>query len=224
MKRFFAGGLLFLALSLPTAAWSQDQDEPEVITVEPGASQEVAPGVTITVNPDAGRANYQIAETIAYQPHHIESTIAFGDAFAPVSITLSSRVDTRVRIEAGDELEPLSKDEWLSLLSGYRTSVSFTAYEAHRGTLRIFNERDELLATVPYTVAEESQVFQSIRAAASTSGRTDSEVNGRDMDFGYGVEASYAITERTTGVTGTVRVAFDGDLDVTGRVSGRVSW
>ena len=221
----------FLVTLMVVAGLSLAQEEgatdEEVVVEEEGVPQEVAPGVTIVVNPGAAMAQYEVAREIEYQPERVESTIGFGDSFTGVTVSLSSRVDTRVRLEVDDpeHIVPVRQDDVVTVLSGYRVAVGFTAYEPHSGTIRIYNEENALLAVVPYTVRAQGPVRQSIGASVSAGGATFMENDDvRRIAYEYEIDASYAITERTTGITGRVNVGFDGEFEFGGQVSGEYSW
>lgn len=213
-------------LSLAVAQENDDVQGNDEIVLQ-GGERQVLPGVTITVNPDLEGAEFVVAQEISYQPNFVVSVIEYGDSFTPLTVSFSSTVDTKIRVEASDAARLLlarSRDE-VTVLSGSRVSVGFTAYEPHRGHINVYNENDELLTVVPYVVKAENQVRQTLGATARTTGVIDGGSRDVSFDYGYDVNASYAITERETGITGRVNIGFDGhDVRISSQVSGEYSW
>lgn len=189
-------------------AFAQGDEEAEPTYTMTLESQEVTPfGVASAEFVDI---NFVLAEEVFYGPSVIDIEIRSGHQTAALYLNLASRVNTKVRVllSSPDLVVSNEKLESYLLYRGTQQTLNFVAFAAHSGTITVLNEKDEVLAVIPYTVREESLLRHSINASVNLNGT---------------VNASYSLSSNQGWSFGAgIGLGADGSLN--GSVSGSYSW
>lgn len=211
--------IIITALLLATSlAFAQDDS----VVTERGVPTQIAPGVTIIIDPETD-VELEVAEEVYAWPSFVRVEIPYDKMVTSFNIELSSKVTTHVIVELSEtENAILRGNDEVRLPAGARVSVGATAYAPHTGTISVYNTEDVLLAMIPYEVVRESRFRQTIGANVSTSATTDmTSIDYEPINLSVG----YAVREKETGITGSVTFDFDGaDVGFSGSVSGQYSW
>lgn len=206
-------------------AWSQEEAEPpseSIVVTERGEATEVAPGITVIVDPYA-TGPLEVASEIYYYPSMLSLAIAYDAEFTSFVIQLASRVPTRIHIEVTDPANLVPRAEAVVVPAGTDISVGFAAFAPHEGSIRLLNEEGDLLAAVPYTVTKQSRFEHSVSGFATNSMATNFDVTSfSSLSLGVG----YRIRERSTGIAGSIQFEYstDGSLNASGTISGSHTW
>lgn len=227
MSKVMTSALLVLLLGFASGQQPPDSDANRQIITERGVETEVAPGITVLIM-DSGqeKAKFTLAQEVYVSPRYLSIGIPFDKEITGVLIEVSSKVLTEVTIVSDSPDKMLLRSgggsPLIVLPAGARVSVNFTAYEPHDGIISIYNTEGELLDQVPYSVAQESRVRQTVSANVSSTMATDFT----DIGFSTPIEVSagYQIRDRVTGVQGAFTVNYNGELKFKGSIGGSYSW
>lgn len=200
-------------------AQNTDASDPVVLS-ERGVATEVAPGVTVIIQPETS-ADLQIAEEIFVYPTTIAAAIPFDRDVVTFDIEFISRVPTRVRLELSNPGSLVTRNELLVVPPGVRLTATFMAFQEHNGEIRVYNEEDALLAVIPYSITGGSRFAHGVSASVST-GMTSDFVTTEFSPLV--VQASYRVTERETGIQAAFSVSYDGVFNASGAISGSYNW
>ena len=218
--------LAIAAAQAPTepqdAPSDQERTEDRVVEAERGVATEVAPGITVIIDP-VSTSPLVVAEEIYFSPHFVEVAIPFDRDYTTFSLELASRVSTRVQIEVSDPSNLISRADEVVVPAGARLSTGFAAFEPHAGVIRLSNEFGELLAEVPYNITKQSRFQHTVSGFASTGFSTDFI----DSDLSpVAIGVGYSLLERVSGMNAGITFEYntDGTLSGRGSVSGSYSW
>jgi len=153
----------------------------------------------------------EVATEVFYGPKEVKADIRSGFQTTSFYITLASKVSTRVKIGVSDPSLVMTREDTDGYLiyKGAQQTINFVAFAPHSGTITIRNEVDEILATIPYTVNEESTIRQSISGNVSTGGS---------------ISSSYTLSSND-GWSMSVGVQYDPVRDsLSGSLGGSYSW
>lgn len=196
------------------------------VNLEAGESKEVIPGLTVTFDSNFTDAEYVPVSRIAFSPSHPELILPRGTSLGALSVILTSlEADTEVRVEVSDSerLIYTGSDEWIPLLRGYLVSVNFTAVGPQAGTIRFFNRNDELVAEIPYRVAEAKQLRQSING--SIGSQADFILSEGDQPYGYAFGLNYSVGHVSDGWSANAGADYDPDEGtLAGSVGASYTW
>lgn len=220
--------LLILLLVLGGVGFAQEAEASDanatapIMLTESGTATEVAPGITVIIDP-VSRSKLALAEEIYHYPNQIDVALGFDKEFASFTLELASKVTTRVYLETSEPSELIMRSSEVVVPEGARISTNFVAFSPHVGVIWIYNEEGDLLAEVPYEVRKQSQFRQSISGSASASMSTD--FSGADYSPAS-LALSYDVMERTTGVGAGISFEYttDGVLKGRGSITGSYSW
>ena len=112
----------------------------------------------------------ELAKEILLKQKKVEGIFNSGDNYTSFAIELLSRIDTRIRIEWDDEyIDITSEPNTLYRLNRNKSrTFSFLAFQPTKGSLRLYNEADELVLTIPYEVKQAGRGKNSISLGANS--------------------------------------------------------
>lgn len=203
---------------LPTTP--DDMNHTTVIT-QRGQATEVAPGITVIIDPEA-RTPLELATEIHYFPHFLEAAIPYDKDYETFQIEFASRIRTRLFLEV-DQPDLVARVSDVVVPVGVRMSVGFAAFGAHAGLIKVYNEERELIAEIPYNITKQSRLQQTVSGFVTMAASSNFDTTTFAPAT---IGASYQVSERSTGVSASLSVEYNTENILTGRatVTGAYSW
>lgn len=130
---------------------------------------------------------FEVLETVI-APSFVSGAIGFGQDVGSLYLQIASKKRSKVRIEYdnGDTLFPLiDLGEVIFDRPGKTRTINFNVFGPVFGNLRIFNEKNQLIKTIPYIVLRERSYRQSIRTNVTESRSSDDNEVKQSISIGY---------------------------------------
>jgi len=132
----------------------------------------------------------------------LSSRIKTKNSVGVVNLPLVSKVDTKVKVQFEDpNLAIRVVREYHTLRAGRPYTLQFAAFQATSGTLKVLNENNEVILTVPYQVLNRKKLKQGVGVGINHSIR-ESKTSTR-MNANYRVS-----THKTDDTDGSHSVNF----------------
>lgn len=149
-----------LPLLLTCLSWAQATSAPTPLELPAVSVRAAAPDALVAV-PSAPLV-FEVARTVLVQPDRLETRLQPGYTTGTLAFTLFSQVNTAVQVVSDDPRLVIRGAADIQLAAYNLVSVNAVALEAHSGTLRILNSRQEVIARVPYVIASAKTVSQGL--------------------------------------------------------------
>lgn len=173
--------------------------------------------VATRINTQAQPKKFDIVHNII-SPSYISGSIPHNSNVGSLRVILSAKKRSKIRVEHDhpNDLFSRSRDlkEVIFRREGSRVNLSFNAFKPIAGTLRIYNENNKLIHSIPYRVIKEKAFRQSLTSRVNDrkSGTLSSENHNQNLSVSYRVSKK---AKHITDPRWSVSTSINTDLDDT---------